>query len=169
MLSSKPNGIAGRTAVQKLGYFASVMLKKNLSYGPDFYGPFSAVMAANLQNLVETDFVTEKGTVTANYRKMYSYALNDEARNLAKITKKKYSKESKIIQNVVKKCDKIANCDYNVLSWAAKVHFVLQKSDKAMTYEEAITASSSFGWKLNKEQVSSGVRLLQDLKLIKTE
>lgn len=169
LLDAKPCGLAGRTTVQKLGYFASIMLGKDLGYGPDFYGPFSSNVAANLQNLVETDFVTEKGTVTANYRKMYSYALNDEAKSLVKVIKKKYSKESKKIQNVVKKCDKIANCDYNVLSWAGKVHFILQKSQKAMTCEEAITASKSFGWKLNKEEVAAGVKLLQELKLIKTE
>jgi uncharacterized protein YwgA len=167
LLSSKPNGIDGRTAVQKLGYFATVMLEKNLGYGPDFYGPYSAIVAANLQNLVETDFVTEKRIVTANHRKMYSYALNNEAAGLVKTIKKKYPKECKQIQNVVKKCGEIVNCDYNVLSWAAKVHFVLQKSEKAMTYQEAIIASRSFGWTLNQEEVDAGVKLLQELKLIK--
>lgn len=169
LIGSKPNGIDGRTTVQKLGYFASIMLGKDFGYGPDFYGPFSSDVAANLQNLVETDFVTEKGAVTANYRKMYSYVLNSEAKSLANSIKKKHPKEFRKIQNVVKKCDEIVSCDYNVLSWAAKVHFVLQKSEKPMTYEEAIVASRSFGWKLNTSEVEAGVKLLQKLKLIKTD
>lgn len=169
LLGSKPNGLAGRTAVQKLGYFASIKLGRQLGYGPDFYGPFSSDIAANLQNLVETDFVVEKGIVTANYRKMYTYSLNNEAKAMLKTIKKKHPTESKKIQSVVKKCDKIVNCDYNVLSWAAKVHFVLQQSGRGMTCEEAIAASKSFGWKLSPEQVGAGVKLLQELKLIKTE
>ena len=166
LLNSKPNGIEGRTAVQKLGYFATVILKKNLGYEADFYGPYSTVVAANLQNLVESDFVIEKQHVTSKCRKMYSYNLNDEAVDLARKLKKTYSKEGKAIENVVKKCDKIVNCDYNVLSWAAKVHFVLQKNKKAMTYQEAIIASSKFGWKLSESQIASAAKLLRELKLI---
>ena len=167
LLGSKPNGLAGRTAVQKLGYFASIKLGKPLGYGPDYYGPFSSDIAANLQNLVETDFVEEKGIVTANYQKMYTYSLNAEAKDLVKTIKKKYPGESRKIQSVVKKCDKIVNCDYNVLSWAAKVHFVLQQSGRTMTCAEAIDASKTFGWTLSAEQVAAGVKLLQELKFIK--
>ena len=167
LLDSKPNGIAGRTTVQKLGYFASIILGQDFGYGPDFYGPFSSTIAANMQNLVETDFVTERGRMTSRYRRMYSYALNDEATILTKAIKKTYSKEYRIIEWVVKKCDQIVHLNYNVLSWAAKVHFVLKRSGKSMTYDEAIAASRSFGWKLTEQEVETGVKLLQELKLIK--
>lgn len=169
LLGSKSQGIDGRTAVQKLGYFATVKLKKSLGYEADFYGPYSTIVAANLQNLVESDFVTEKQHVTSRYRKMYSYTLTDEAVSLSKGLRKAYPKETRIIGNVVKKCDKIAKCDYNVLSWAAKVHFILEKTRKAMTYQEAITASNKFGWKLSEEQIASGAKLLRELKLIAKE
>ncbi len=167
LLDAKPEGLAGRTTVQKLGYFASIMLNKELGYGPDYYGPFSSDIAANLQSLVETDFVTERGILTGNYRRLYTYSLNKEAKHLIKSIKKKYSRESRKIQNVVKKCDKIVQCDYNVLSWAAKVHFILNQSGRGMTCNEAISAGQSFGWKLSSEQVATGVKLLQELKLIK--
>ncbi len=166
LLNAKPHGIDGRTAVQKLGYFATVKLKKNLGYEADFYGPYSTIVAANLQNLVESDFVTERERVTSRYRKMYSYNLTDEAVSIAKNLKKKYPKEAKLIEAVVKKCDRIVNCDYNVLSWAAKVHFVLEKTNKAMTYQEAIAASNKFGWKLSESQIASAAKLLTELKLI---
>jgi uncharacterized protein YwgA len=169
LLSSKSGGIDGRTAVQKLGYFVTVFLKKNLGYEADFYGPYSTIIAANLQNLVESDFVTEREYVTSRYRKMYSYDLNDEARLIATNIKKKYPKEAKVIENVVRKCDRIANCDYNVLSWAAKVHFILEKTNKAMTYPEAIAAGSKLGWKLSEQQIASGAKLLKELRLIQTD
>lgn len=105
--------------------------------------------------------------MTQRYRKMYSYALNDEAAFLTKAIKKNYPKEYRKIQWVVKKCDKIAQLNYNVLSWAAKVHFVLHRSNKSMTYDEAIIASRSFGWKLNEQEIEAGAKLLQELRLIK--
>lgn len=166
LLGSRSQGIDGRTAVQKLGYFATVLLKKNLGYEADFYGPYSTVIAANLQNLVESDFVTEKQHITNRSRKMYSYTLNDEAINLLRELKKTYPKEARTIEIIVKKCDKIANCDYNILSWAAKVHFILDKNKRAMTYQEAIAASGKFGWKLSETQIASGAKLLRELKLI---
>jgi uncharacterized protein len=166
LLHSRPEGIDGRTAVQKLGYFATVQLNKHLGYEADFYGPFSTNVAANLQNLVESDFVVEKQRITSRFRKMYSYTLTDEAKIIAKNLKKKYPKEAKVINGVVKKCDKIVNCDYNVLSWAAKVHYVLTKNKKPMTYSEAIAASNKFGWRLSESQISSASKLLRELKLI---
>lgn len=166
LLSAKPTGLYCRTTVQKLGYFASILIGEDFGYGPDFYGPFSSSVAANLQNLVETDFVLERGRTTSRYRRMYCYFLNDEGLTLAKTIKKTYTKENRVIQFVVNKCDKIAHLNYNILSWAAKVHFVLNRSKKSMTYEEAISASKSFGWKLNEQEVAEGARLLQELKLI---
>ena len=69
---------------------------------PIFMVLYSTIVAANLQNLVESDFVTEKQHVTSKCRKMYSYNLNDEAVDLARKLKKTYSKEGKAIENVVK-------------------------------------------------------------------
>jgi uncharacterized protein YwgA len=48
LIGSKPDGLNGRTTVQKLGYFASIMLGKDFGYGPDFYGPYSTSIAAKL-------------------------------------------------------------------------------------------------------------------------
>jgi hypothetical protein len=60
------------------------------------------------------------------------------------------------------------HCNFLSLSWAAKVHFVLKQNDRAMTYDEAIKASKSFGWELQEDQVQAGVKLLTSLKLIET-
>jgi uncharacterized protein YwgA len=167
LLSSKPEGLNGRTTVQKLGYFASVILGKDMGYGPDFYGPYSSTVAANLQNLVENDFVTEKRRMTARCRTMYSYLLNDDAAALAELIIKENPTEYRQIQKVVQECDEIVHCNYNVLSWAAKVHFVLKRSQKPMSYKEAIAAGKSFGWKLGEREIDSAVKLLQAMALIK--
>jgi hypothetical protein len=167
LLSTIPEGIKGRTVLQKLGYFASVKLKIDAGYAADFYGPYSPAVAEHLQNMVELDFVVEKGRQTLHNRTMYNYSLTEDGLELAKKVKEEYPKEYAVVRNIVRKCGRTVHCNYNVLSWAAKVHFVLHRADKAMTRAEAIDASQSFGWKLDQEEVESAVRLLLALGLIK--
>jgi len=169
ILSVEPDGIDGRTAIQKLGYFTSVKLKIDAGYGADFYGPFSPLVAAHLENLVGFDFVVEKGRRTVRDRTMYSYFLTDDGQQLAKKLTEQYSREYSTIKNIVKKCGKMVHYNFNVLSWAAKVHFILRQSKKAMTHDEAIKAGQLFGWKLDKNEVESAVKLLLALGLIKNK
>jgi len=167
LLSVEPDGIDGRTAIQKLGYFASVKLKKNAEYGPDYYGPFSPSIAAHLENLVGLDFVVEKGRRTVRDRIMYSYHLTDDGQQISKKIKEEYPKEYSIITNVVKECGKTVHYNFYVLSWAAKVHFILEQTGRTLTYEEAIDASQLFGWNLGEKEIESAVKLLLALGLIK--
>lgn len=167
VLNVEPDGIDGRTAVQKLVYFASVKIKKDAGYGPDFYGPFSPIVAAHMQDLAGLDFVVEKGRRTMRDRVMYSYYLTDDGQELVKKIEEKYPKEYSIIRNVVKKCGKIVHYNFRVLSWAAKVHFILRQTGKAMTHEEAIEIGRLFGWKLSEREIDSAVKLLLALGLAK--
>jgi len=166
LLGAEPNGIDGRTVIQKLGYFASVKMKIDAGYGADFYGPFSPLVAAHLESFVGLDFVVEKGRRTVRDRIMYSYYLTDDGQQLAKKIKEEYPMEYSIITNVINKCGKIVHYNFNVLSWAAKVHFILRQNKKAMTYEEAIRASQLFGWRLDEREIESAVKLLLALGLI---
>jgi uncharacterized protein YwgA len=167
LLSANPSGINGRTALQKLCYFASVMLHMDLEYGPDFYGPFSPAVATNIQSLVETDFVLERKLRTFRYRTMYCYSLAEDGIAIAERIREDYQNEYRTIRTLVRKYQQITHCNYQVLSWAAKVHYVLTQNKKAMTYAEAIKASELFGWKLTNTEVESAVGLLRALKLIK--
>ena len=169
LLSAIPEGIKGRTVVQKLGYFASVKLKIDAGYSADFYGPYSSKVAEHLQNMVQLDFVVEKGRQTFHNRTMYSYFLTEDGSELAQKVKEGYPKEYAAVKNIVRKCGETVQCNYNILSWAAKVNFVLSRAGKAMTRAEAIEASQSFGWKLNEKEVESAIRLLSALRLIKEE
>jgi uncharacterized protein YwgA len=167
LLSAKPSGVNGRTALQKLCYFASVMLHMDLGYGPDFYGPFSPAVATNIQSLVETDFILERRLRTFRYRTMYCYSLAEDGIAIAERIRGDYQNEYRTIRTLVRKYQQITHCNYQVLSWAAKVHYVLTQNKKAMTYAEAIKASELFGWRLTNSEVESAVGLLQALRLIK--
>lgn len=166
MLYILPEGIDGRTVIQKLGYFISVKMGKDIGYQADFYGPFSPLVAAHLENLVGLDFVAERGRRTIRDHVMYSYSLTDDGQKLACGVKEQYPKEFLIIKDVVKKCQKIAHNNFYVLSWAAKVHYVLSQTKKEMTRKEAIEASKLFGWNLGEKEIESAIRLLLALGLI---
>jgi uncharacterized protein YwgA len=166
ILNICPDGIDGRTAIQKLGYLASVKLKMDAGYEADLYGPFSPVVASHLQTLVELDFIVEKARRTTQNRTMYNYYLTGDGQEFAKKIPKKYPREYSTISSIVKKCNKIVHCNFRSLSWAAKVHFVLKKNDRTMNYTEAINASKLFGWELQQDEVEAGVRLLTALRLI---
>jgi hypothetical protein len=166
VLSAKSDGIDGRTVIQKLCYFTSVKIKMDAGYSADFYGPFSPLIAAHLKSLVGFDFVIEKGRRTVRDRIMYSYYLTDDGQVLAEKIKKVYPKEYSIVKDVVKKCDRIVHYNFYVLSWAAKVHFILRKTGRAMTYKEAIHAGRLFGWKLGEKEIESAIKLLLALGLI---
>lgn len=167
LLNAEPDGIDGRTVIQKLGYFASVKLKMEAGYGPDFYGPFSPSVAAQLENLVGFDFVIEKGRRTIRDRIMYSYFLTDDGKQLAEKIKEEYPEEYSIIRNIIEKCKKMVHFNFHVLSWAAKVHFILSQTGKTMTYEEAIEVGQLFDWELNEREIESAVKLSTALGLVK--
>jgi len=165
-LSINPEGIDGRTAIQKLGYFCSVKLKEEAGYGPDFYGPYSSLVAANIQDLVGMDFIGEKGRRTLHGRVMYSYYLTDDGEELAGNIKKGNPKFYSTIKEVVETCSEVVNNNIYVLSWAAKVHFILSQTKKPISYKEAIQIGQEFGWELNPNKIESAAKLLQALNLI---
>jgi uncharacterized protein YwgA len=157
----------GRTAIQKLAYFASVKTKTDMGYFPHYYGPYSAQVASNLENSVALDFIVETGRSTMRDRIMYTYGLTKDGVALAKRVKSRYPDQFEVIQDVVDKCRRIAHFSIYVLSWAAKVHYILSQSAKPMTLDEACDVGRSFGWKLSEEETRSAVRLLSSLKLVK--
>lgn len=165
LLNEEPNGIDGRTVIQKLGYFSSVKLKMDAGYGPDFYGPFSPSVATHMENLAGLDFMVEKGHRTIRDRIMYSYSLTEDGRQLAERVKEEYPEEYSTIRDIIEKCKNIVHFNFHVLSWAAKVHFILEQTGKPTTYEKAIEIGRLFGWELNEKEIESAVKLLAALSL----
>lgn len=157
--------IQGRTAIQKLGYFTSIILRVDLGYVPHYYGPYSPLLASYLQNLVGSDYVDESGRQTALDRVIYSYSMTDDGSALAKQLQDRYGAEFSIIKQIVEKCQEIAGTNVNVLSWAAKVHYILSQEKRPITFDKAIAIADTFGWKLSESEVQSAVKLLAALSL----
>lgn len=159
--------IEGRTTIQKLAYFSSVKTRIDMGFGPHYYGPYSPLVASYLEDLVALDFIVEKGRRTVRDRTMYSYALTKDGEKLAKKIEKTYPKEYRTVKTIVNRCYRVVHNNISVLSWAAKVHYLLHQAGKPMTNEEAISTGRLFGWKLSEKGIESAVKLLLALQLIK--
>jgi uncharacterized protein YwgA len=163
-LDSSAEPIAGRTAIQKIAYFESLKLQTDLKYRPHFYGPYSSVVDETLMDLVASDYIEERARTTIRDRTLYSYALTDDGQQLVEQIKSKHSKAFLKIKTIVDECGKSGN-DINVLSWAAKVHFLRTRKGSTLSHDEAIEMGRKFNWDLSEPEIELGVKLLSDLGL----
>lgn len=157
----------GRTAIQKIAYFSSIKTGVDLGYRPHFYGPYSPVVSGLLENLVAMGFIEERAKLTSHDRTMYSYSLTDDGiRLLDDIRSREVSKFS-AVHRVVDRCERIAGNSINVLSWAAKIYFLLSQKGPEISFKEAEEAGKRFGWDLSRKEIESGGRLLVGLGLVR--
>jgi uncharacterized protein YwgA len=165
--------ITGRTTIQKIIYFGKIRNTVDATYRPHYYGPYSADVAGALQTIASCHFVDEAIDTSEMKRpdetfewKRYSYALNSEGKKVVDFLKQSSPDEYNQIKKIVDVCKNTANLNPNVLSWAAKVHYIIVQEKRQMTYDEVISIADSLNWKLEKPQIDSGVNLLKELALV---
>ena len=98
--------------------------------------------------------------------KRYSYSLNEEGHKVTEFLKTDSPRDYEEMKNIVHICKKTARLDPNILSWAAKVHYIIRQEHRQMNYVEISNIAESLNWKLDKVQIDSGVDLLKELSLI---
>jgi uncharacterized protein YwgA len=168
------NNALGRTSIQKLIYFLSIFEIVEVKYLPHYYGPYSADVASSIQMLSSIDFLKEKietpettGYSVPENWKRYLYSLSTEGEQIVKDFKKTNMGKYSEIHRIIKICKDSVNFNPDILSWAAKINYILSKKKEPMNYEAIINTADSFGWKLSPEQVKMGAKLLKNLNLCK--
>ncbi len=167
VLGSSSAPVDGRTAIQKIAYFSSIKTGVDLGYKPHFYGPYSPVVSGMLENLVAMGFIEERARLTSHDRTMYSYSLTDDGVKLLDDIRGREISNFSAIHRVVDRCERIAGNNINVLSWAAKVYFLLSQKGRVISFREAEEAGRRFGWVLSRREIGSGGRLLVGLGLVR--
>ncbi|MFZ3169097.1 MAG: hypothetical protein WA130_15900 [Candidatus Methanoperedens sp.] len=168
------NNILGRTAIQKIVYFLSVFEIVDVKYRPHYYGPYSADVASSTQMLASIDFLKETVettrttgyTVPENWKK-YHYSLSSDGEQFVEEFRSSNAADFDKISRVVEICRDTVNFNPEILSWAAKVSYILSKKKEPMTYDAITSTASSFGWDLSSEQIEMALELLQSLGLSK--
>ena len=165
VLGTSSSPIEGRTAIQKIVYFSSIKTQSELGYRAHFYGPYSPLVASALEDLVLSELVTESPRITIRDRPLYSYFLTEDGKKFVTELKSKDPDIEKKVSYVVKMCEDVTHNNINVLSWAAKIYFMLSSKGGPISYEDIIARGKKLGWQLDNKEIESGLKLLHGLSL----
>ena len=170
------DGLHGRTLLQKKLYFLSVLQKANFGFSAHYYGPYSSFVAEHLNGLVEdgifkevTEFFTTDSTErnTLGEMRRHTYSLTAEGERVWEATQDKgdFPKWDKTLRKINKQ--DIAN-DFNLLSIAAKVHYIVDwEGEKSV--EEVCQTAKEYGWDFTERDIAKVLLFLTGLGLVTTD
>lgn len=155
-------GIRGRTAVQKLAYFASCKFSgiDVPQYEPGYFGPHSAGLEQMLARLMSFGFVNEN-LVAGGYAR-YAYALSEDGLKMHDDAKSRHEKEFADMRKLVSDCKQECDLDIPVMSAASKIHYMVEKD--GMATDDAARYVRGLKW-ITDDQDARGIRLLSKLGL----
>ena len=169
--SENNKSLRGRTTLQKKLYFLSVLEETNLGFGPHYYGPYSSLVAENLDILVSARFLKEVTETFSTDRNIFgeirrhTYSLTpdgdiimDEIRKEPEI----YGLEAK---HLTGSTGKGRRSDFNTLSIAAKVYYIVNRQGRATT-EQIQEIAKEYDWDIDDSQIENVRSFLEDLSLI---
>lgn len=170
-LAANNKEIAGRTTLQKLIYFETVTMPEislREPYIAYFYGPFNRDVARSLEQMVFYDIFDERRAGIDHGS--YVYKVTEKGDKTVNALKNGHKKTFDKIEKLVGVCKKYCNLDPNPLSFAAKVHYMLdaqKDARKTLSDGELVQMGDSIGWKLSRSDIETGSGLLENLNLVK--
>lgn len=170
-LAANNKEIVGRTTLQKLIYFETVAIPKEIKldepYIAYFYGPFNRDVANSLEQMVFYDILDERRTRID--RGSYVYKVTPKGNQMIDRLESKFKQTFERIKDLVNTCDKYCKLDPNSLSFAAKVHYMFYSQKpkiKPMSEDDFVKMGESFDWQISKSNIKNGSELLERLKLV---
>ena len=168
VLAANNNSIGGRTVIQKLVYFCTKKID-NLNvppYVPHYYGPFSPGLREALEKMVAYSFLYE-ASILGNAHEGYKYGLTDDGREIAKKAQEENRNCFEAVGEIVKTCKEFCELKTHPLSYAAKIHYLVDSHHEKMSFSDAIKYAKELGWKVSEDNVDQGARLLEKLGLVR--
>ncbi len=168
MASTNEEIVIGRTSIQKIAYFARQTCKNLVlsQFTPHFYGPYSSEVSIVLEDLVGYSFVDEKKIHGRRYD-AYTYKLSKDGKTIIKDVKDKDAYEN--IGELVKRCYDACYLKSKPLSYAAKLHYILNSSKEKASIDELKIRGKELNWEIKDGDIKQGIDLLKKLKLEKNE
>jgi len=166
-VTGERNGeLQGRTLLQKKLYFLSTLLSEDYGYVAHYYGPYSSKIADAVDTLVSGGFLAEKTEVfpAANVFgevRRYSYTVTEDGRKILDhmACDDDFKKWGSFLTKL-NSCD-MSN-DFNVISIAAKIHYIVSEKGRA-SIDEIKDRATKLGWMISEkdiEKVTSELKLL---------
>lgn len=141
-------------------------IKLSEPYIAYFYGPFNKEVAKSLEKMVVFNMLEER-TITGKHEG-YLYKVSDKGIPMVDKLLKDFKHSFVKIEELVNTCYEHCKLDPNILSFAAKTHYILysDKRIKKMNYNNLVEIANKFGWKVSKSDIRQGADLLEKLKLV---
>jgi uncharacterized protein YwgA len=160
----------GRTSLQKLAFFASLRLEKDLGFRPHLYGPYSDVIEDEVETLQLSGLIEEKvqnlgfTSPTGFLAKKYDYELTESGEARIQALRTAYEKESHDISSLVVQVDQEAGgLDAWILAPAAKTLLIGREEGRSLSSEEVRQLATELGWELSDQQVGTVAHMLEGL------
>ena len=170
VIGSEENGLRGRTLLQKKLYFLSELKGVDHGFRPHYYGPYSSLVAENLDILVSARFLNE---VTETFEtdqnifgeiRRHTYFLTSDGKDVMSEIKQEdeYTDWKKRLDTL--NSHPLAN-DFDTLSIAAKVYYIVNRQGKTTT-EQIREIANEYGWRVNDSDIEGVLSFLEALSLI---
>ena len=168
--------IVGRTRLQKIVYFVTHLLSEDMAVDPGFvahyYGPYSSALSTVAASVVARGVLDEttEAFVSGAFlghdmeQRRYSYRMTPRGK-AAREWRQQQAGEAYLRAVQIARRIKGTGADYRVLSYAAKVHYLLRQQRRPITTDAIAERAQTLGWELSPQEVEAGVKLLLELKL----
>jgi len=131
VLEASGGSVQGKTRLQKVIYFLSILLDVDLNYEPHYFGPYSGFVDESLMDLTGIGFVKESCTGFGypdkkgfEYRR-FDYEITPDGNKLLENIKEKSEGDYEKVLTAVAELGELP--DYFVLSIAAKIFYVIRE------------------------------------------
>lgn len=163
--------VSSKTKIQKLCYFYSIISKKDFSYRPHYYGPYSPKVEKALSELRGIGLLDiNEHSFGVNHQGFevvrYDYAINGFGQEVVCKVREQHNQEIEEIRDFVSKLKKAGDPDYFELSIAAKAFYILNKEGKALTNLSIIEKAKDFDWHITDDALTKAIELLSVLGLV---
>ena len=107
--------IKGKTTLQKKMYFLGVMLNEDFGYGPHYYGPYSAKVAAANQELKSLGYLSETKASAGGVNDMgfevarHDFSLTPDGRDVVAHKKSRMSHDWERLNRAAKRLENAGN------------------------------------------------------------
>jgi uncharacterized protein YwgA len=160
--------VEGRTAVQKLCYFAGLALNEDLGHHAHFYGPYSRPVESALLNEAFAGDLEETVRTFSGWSgrdgKAYTYTMTEQGAELvADVRRTKRAACERVDEIVHKLGELVEDYEQRPLSLAAKVDLILRQRGTGARASEIPELARQLGWTVDDGEVDLAVGILTGL------
>jgi uncharacterized protein YwgA len=166
----------GRTTLQKIAYLYGVTHDVDLGHRPYYYGPFSAAVERDVEALSLAGLIAEDArtlgflNATGRPATAYRYSVTEEGKRRLENVAQVHPQEVEQVQRFVELLlGTFGTLNQNDLSIAAKTLYIASEQGQAVSFGQVQELAAQYGWELSTPQIQKVVKMLSDLRLVRTQ